>query len=37
MKVQRAAANNTDEMKFVEHKKRWVLWVRVKCWLCLLQ
>jgi len=37
MKLHRLAANYIAELKFVEHKKRWVLWVRVKIWLCLLE
>jgi len=36
MKLHRPAAN-IAELKFVEQKKLWVLWVTVKCWLCLLQ
>jgi len=36
MKLHGLAANCKVESEFVEQKNGGLLWVRVKCWLCLL-
>jgi len=37
MKVHRLASNNITLFVLVEQQNGWVLWVTMKCWLCLLQ